>query len=75
MKELVPISFRTELGIISKYKYEMFIDTFNTFDIPFYKKILIYYKNVKHSVEMISHVHPNIMLKSLWLGRKKSFQT
>ena len=72
MKELVPISFRTELGIISKYKY---IDTFNTFDIPFYKKILIYYKNVKHSVEMISHVHPNIMLKSLWLSRKKSFQT
>ena len=70
MKELVPISFRTELGIISKY-----IDTFNTFDIPFYKKILIYYKNVKHSVEMISHVHPNIMLKSLWLSRKKSFQT
>ena len=72
MKELVHISFRTELGIISKYKY---IDTFNTFDIPFYKKILIDYKNVKHSVEMISHVHPNIMLKSLWLGRKKSFQT
>ena len=52
-----------------------YIDTFNTFDIPFYKKILIYYKNVKHSVEMISHVHPNIMLKSLWLSRKKSFQT
>ena len=74
MKELVHISFRTELGIILKYKYEI-IDTFNTFDIPFYKKVLIDYKNVKHSVEMISRVHPNIMLKSLWLGRKKSFQT
>ena len=39
------------------------------------KKISIDYKNIQHSVEMISRVHPNIMLKSLWLGRKKSFQT